>query len=401
MFHVKHQDTREDWRGGGFGIYVHWPFCESKCPYCDFNSHVAARIDEGQWRVSYLREIERVGRDTPGRVVQTVFLGGGTPSLMSPELVGAILTQIRSTWRCVNDLEVTLEANPGSVEAGRFAGYRDAGVNRVSIGVQSLRNTDLRRLGRRHDAAEARAAIELALSLFPRVSFDLIYARQDQSLADWRAELHEACAFGTQHLSLYQLTIEPGTPFAARHARLGLRGLPDEDLASDLYETTQEICEAAGLPAYEVSNHARPGEESRHNTIYWQAGDYVGVGPGAHGRLTIEGQRWATEAVRAPHAWLAGSRTGETELSRLCLAPRDQAIEYIMMGMRLRSGLDLRRLSQMLGSMVDLHRFRDLIDWGMVEPDGHMLRTTDRGRMVLNSVIAQAVSDLSLDAHDS
>ncbi|HDR29144.1 radical SAM family heme chaperone HemW, partial [Rhodovulum sp.] len=284
----------EDWQAGGFGLYVHWPFCLSKCPYCDFNSHVAASIDMGEWQRAYLSEIRRIGAETGPRTLTSVFFGGGTPSLMAPDLVAAILDTVRATWPCANDMEVTLEANPGSVEAGRFAGYRDAGVGRVSLGVQALNDADLGRLGRLHSAAEARAAFDIARNTFERVSFDLIYARQDQLLADWQAELGQALALGVDHLSLYQLTIEPGTAFGDRHARGGLRGLPDDDRAADMYLATQEICAAAGLPAYEVSNHARPGAESRHNLIYWRYGDYAGIGPGAHGRLTLDGRRWAT-----------------------------------------------------------------------------------------------------------
>ncbi len=280
----------EDWQQGGFGFYVHWPFCASKCPYCDFNSHVSAEIDESRWVRAYLREIDRYAAEVPERVLTSIFFGGGgTPSLMAPDTVSAILERIRAHWPVANDLEVTLEANPGSVEAGRFRGYADAGVNRVSVGVQALNDADLRRLGRLHTVEEALAALEIARNTFERVSFDLIYARQGQTLEEWRAELSGALEFAADHLSLYQLSIEPGTAFGDRYDAGKLRGLPDEDLSAEMYLLTQEMCETAGFHAYEVSNHAKPGAESRHNQIYWRYGDYAGIGPGAHSRLTVDG----------------------------------------------------------------------------------------------------------------
>ncbi|QYK41930.1 MAG: coproporphyrinogen III oxidase [Paracoccaceae bacterium] len=388
MFHVKHSRAEADWQNGGFGLYLHWPFCESKCPYCDFNSHVAARIDQGQWREAYLAEIARAGAETSGRLLRSVFFGGGTPSLMEPALVSSVLRAVRETWPVANDLEVTLEANPGSVEAARFAAYRDAGVNRISIGVQALNDRNLAQLGRRHDSAGARSAIRLAQSVFPRVSFDLIYARQNQTAADWRTELSEALAFGTGHLSLYQLTIEPGTPFAARHAKGGLRGLPDEALSADMYELTQKICEAHGLPAYEVSNHARPGEEARHNMIYWQAGDYLGIGPGAHGRISLNGQRIGTECPRQPETWLRAALSGQETAAREPLSGRDQAIEYAMMGLRLEDGIDLSRMSRMAGC-ASLPDFSYVTELGLAEISHGRLRATRSGRLVLNGVIAR------------
>ncbi len=244
---------------GGFGLYIHWPFCASKCPYCDFNSHVTASIDTDAWRAAYLSELDRYGAETAGRVLNAVYFGGGTPSLMEPALVGALLDRLGTHWRFANDLEVTLEANPGSVEAERFAGYRAGGVNRLSMGFQALNDADLKALGRLHSVSESSVALDIARAHFTRVNFDLIYARQDQSLTQWDTELHRALALGPDHLSLYQLTIEPGTAFGDRFARGGLRGLPEEDLAADMYFLTQDICEAAGLPAYEVSNHALSG----------------------------------------------------------------------------------------------------------------------------------------------
>ncbi|MCO8143740.1 radical SAM family heme chaperone HemW [Rhodovulum tesquicola] len=384
----------EDWQAGGFGLYVHWPFCLSKCPYCDFNSHVAASIDMGEWQRAYLSEIRRIGAETGSRTLNSVFFGGGTPSLMAPDLVAAILDTVRATWPCANDMEVTLEANPGSVEAGRFAGYRDAGVSRVSLGVQALNDADLHRLGRLHSAAEARAAFDIARSTFERVSFDLIYARQDQTLADWQAELGQALAMAVDHLSLYQLTIEPGTAFGDRHARGGLRGLPDDDRAADMYLATQEICAAAGLPAYEVSNHARPGAESRHNLIYWRYGDYAGIGPGAHGRLTLDGQRWATETPLAPAEWLDRvARDGHGEAPRTALSPQEQATEYLMMGMRLTEGLSLVRYQRLAGQPLDASRIAGLEALGLIRCEGDRLRTTDAGRAVLNAVIRELLPD--------
>ena len=385
MFHVKQY---EDWRQGGFGLYLHWPFCASKCPYCDFNSHVSTRIDQKRWLAAYLAEIARVGSKTGDRILDTVFFGGGTPSLMEPEVVAGILDAIRRTWRVANDWEVTLEANPGSVEAARFAAYRQAGVNRVSLGVQSLRDHDLVRLGRRHTAAEARAAFGIARDTFDRVSLDLIYARQGQSLGDWQGELDEALALSGDHLSLYQLTIEDGTPFAALQRAGKLRGLPTEDLGADMYLATQDICGAAGMPAYEVSNHARPGAGSRHNRIYWSAGDYAGIGPGAHGRLTLQGTRYSTEAPRAPEPWLIAVETGLGQETRSVLSADDQGIEYLMMGLRMSEGIDFIRLQQLFGRDLDPVPVEKLTELGKVETVEGRLRTTPEGRLILNAVIA-------------
>ncbi|TCP61125.1 oxygen-independent coproporphyrinogen-3 oxidase [Rhodovulum bhavnagarense] len=386
--------TAEDWRAGGFGLYLHWPFCLAKCPYCDFNSHVAADIDMQAWRAAYLSEIRRIGAETGPRVLTSVFFGGGTPSLMSPDLVDAIMIAIRATWPCANDLEVTLEANPTSVEAGRFAGYAAAGVNRVSLGVQALNDADLRRLGRMHTAAEARAAYDIARRQFSRVSFDLIYARQDQPLAAWRAELHEAMAMAVDHLSLYQLTIEPGTAFGDRLARGGLRGLPDEDLGADLYAATQDICAAGGLPAYEVSNHAKPGAESRHNLVYWRAGDYAGIGPGAHGRLTLDGHRWGTATPRAPQAWLNQiARDGHGEIPRTRLDAADQALEYLMMGLRLVEGISPDRYHRIAGKPLNTFKINYLVDDGLLVTEADALRCTPRGHSLLNAVLRELIPD--------
>jgi len=380
----------EDWRAGGFGLYIHWPFCQSKCPYCDFNSHVAATIDQRRWRDAYLREIARVGAETPRRVLETVFFGGGTPSLMEPEVVADVLAAVRATWPMVNDPEITLEANPGSVEAGRFQGFADAGVNRVSMGVQALRDEDLRRLGRLHSVVEARQAFDIARKFFNRVSFDLIYARQDQTLADWRSELHEALSMAVDHLSMYQLTIEEGTAFGDRFARGGLRGLPDEDVQADMYAVTQEVCAAHGMPAYEVSNHARAGAESRHNLIYWRMGDYIGIGPGAHGRLTLDGRRWATVAPKAPGAWLAMAESGPAaEEPREEVLKDEQALEYLLMSMRLSEGMDVARYERLAGRPLDSGRLDGLAELGLVRADSGKLMATAEGRPLLNGILRE------------
>lgn len=379
----------EDWEAGGFGLYVHWPFCLAKCPYCDFNSHVVAAIDQTRWMDAYLREIDRVGAETEGRVLRSVFFGGGTPSLMEPRVVDAILRKVRATWPMANDIEVTLEANPTSVEAGRFAGYRDAGVNRISMGVQALNDDDLRKLGRLHTAEEARAAFGVARGLFERVSFDLIYARQDQTLVGWRDELDRALGLAIDHLSLYQLTIEDGTAFGDRYAAGKLRGLPDSDLAADMFALTQEMTEAAGMAAYEVSNHARSGQESRHNLIYWRYGDYAGIGPGAHGRLTIAGQRMATEAPKAPTTWLRQvEERGSGEGEREALSSADQRAEMLLMGLRLVEGVALDRIDiDGLDSKI-----RGLSEIGMVLQESGRLIVTPSGRPVLNAVLRELLA---------
>jgi len=384
----------EDWRNGGFGLYLHWPFCQSKCPYCDFNSHVAERIDQGRWKNAYLAEIDRIGSETQGRVLSTVFFGGGTPSLMDGDLVAAILERVRKTWVVANDLEVTMEANPGSVDAGRFGQYAQAGVNRISIGIQALRNDDLKRLGRMHSVNEAKAAYEIARQHFDRVSFDLIYARQDQSREAWETELREALSMGPDHLSLYQLTVEEGTVFARRHERGLLQGLPDEDLSVDLYDLTQDLCEDAGLMAYEVSNHAKPGQEARHNLIYWRLGDYAGVGPGAHGRLTLGGHRWATEAPKTPGAWLAlveGARPGE--LPRHLSEAEDQATEYLLNALRLSEGAEMDRYESLCGRPLPQARMNDLIEGKFLIRNENRITATRSGRMVLNAILRELLVD--------
>ncbi len=378
----------DDWRKGGFGLYVHWPFCQAKCPYCDFNSHVSGRVDQDAWARGFLWNLERLAEETGDRMLETIYFGGGTPSLMEPSLVGAILDKVQRLWRCVNDLEITLEANPTSVEAGRFLGYRAAGVNRVSLGVQALDDADLRALGRLHSVADALSAIDLAQETFERVSFDLIYARQNQREDQWEAELARALALGTDHLSLYQLTVEDGTAFAARHAAGGLLGLPDEGRSVTMFETTQALCEAAGLPGYEVSNHARAGQESRHNLIYWRGGDYLGAGPGAHGRLSDADGVWATEETKMPADWLAAvSRETSPELSRELLSPEDRSDEVLMMGLRLRDGIEISHVDKMRDQAIARGKIATLEEDGLISLKEGILRTTPQGRLVLNAVL--------------
>lgn len=377
------------WEAGGFGLYIHWPFCQSKCPYCDFNSHVASHIDQDRWAKAYLSEIERAGQETSGRLLRSVFFGGGTPSLMNPALVDTILQKVRQTWRIANDIEITLEANPTSVDAGRFSGFRDAGVNRVSMGIQALVDTDLKALGRRHTVFEAIAAFDTARHIFDRVSFDLIYARQNQTLADWEKELRLALSLSIDHLSLYQLTIEDGTAFGDRFAAGRLKGLPDENRAADMYELTQTISADFGFSAYEVSNHAQLGQESQHNLIYWRAGDYVGIGPGAHGRLTLAGSRYATEAPKTPTSWLIQvEKTGNGECLRDVLSLDDQLAEALVMGLRLSEGVELGRIEHLFEENL-YNNINILSEIGMVEVVQGRLRATANGRPVLNAVLRQ------------
>ena len=344
-------------------------------------------MDEARWLAAFRSEIARTAAETGPRPLASVFLGGGTPSLMSPELVAGVLDAARDAWPPAPGCEVTLEANPTSVEAGRFRGYREAGVGRVSLGVQALDDADLRRLGRRHDAAQALAAVALARETFERVSFDLIYARQHQTAAAWRAELARALAMGPDHLSLYQLTIEEGTAFGARRAAGRLPGLPDEDRGADLHEVTQALCEGAGLPAYEVSNHARPGAESRHNLLYWRAGDWAGIGPGAHGRLTLGGRRWATVAEPRPEAWLAAAARGSGEAPREAVPGPERAAEMLMMGLRLSEGVSMARHAALGGAPLPEGPLAELADLGLVRVEGDRLRATAAGRAVLNAVL--------------
>ena len=377
-------------RSDALGVYVHWPFCLSKCPYCDFNSHVRhAPVDEQRFARAFAREIETTAARIGDRDVSSIFLGGGTPSLMQPQTVGAILDAIGRNWRVTGDVEVTLEANPTSVEATRFAGYRAAGVNRVSLGVQSLDDASLKALGRTHTAREALDAVAIARSAFERYSFDLIYARPGQTTAMWSEELKRAIAEAAEHLSLYQLTIEPETPFHTLHAA-GKLVTPDDDTARDLYDVTQEICERAGLPAYEISNHARPGAESRHNLVYWRAHEYAGIGPGAHARLDIDEYRHAFATEKRPEAWLMRVESlGHGIVTDELLTREERADEFLLMGLRLAEGIDPARFAAVAGRSLDPDRIRMLAAQGFVESDGQgFLRVTKSGFPVLDAVVA-------------
>ena len=368
----------------GFGLYVHWPFCQAKCPYCDFNSQVSSSIDQDAWKSAYLAEIARVSDESGPRVLNSIFFGGGTPSLMDPDTTAAIIDAARAAWTPANDMEITLEANPTSVEASRFCAYAEAGVNRVSIGIQSLRDDDLRTLGRLHTAREAIAAYDIARNTFARVSFDLIYARQHQSLADWKTELAEALTLAADHLSLYQLTIEPGTAFGARHAEKGLPGLPSDDLGADMFALTQDMAADAGLPAYETSNHARPGAESRHNLIYWRSGDWVGIGPGAHGRLTLNGTRYETSSHMAPSTWLKAVGDGSGYLEKQPISAEDVRAETIMMGLRLHEGLP--------ENLIKYSKISSLLEMDLLEVTEGRFRTTPKGRPLLNAILREILA---------
>ncbi|MFO1073232.1 MAG: radical SAM family heme chaperone HemW [Geminicoccaceae bacterium] len=376
---------------GGFALYVHWPFCKAKCPYCDFNSHVRAGVDQARWARALTAELDHVAALTPERELRSIFFGGGTPSLMAPATVAAVIEAAEQRWRWAPGIEITLEANPTSVEADKFAGFRAAGVNRLSIGVQALNDADLRRLGREHDVAEALAAVELAARSFARFSFDLIYARPGQTVAAWTAELKRALTHAVGHLSLYQLTFEPGTPFHALMREGRLTPL-DEDTQGSLYEATQEVLAAAGLPAYEISNHARPGEESRHNLVYWRYGDYAGIGPGAHGRLTLAKERVGTRTLRQPERWLAAvERQGHGEEPREPILPEAQLTELLMMGLRLVEGVPVARIEAIAGrplrtaiSAPALERF---LAADLLRLEAGRLRATAAGRQRLEAIL--------------
>jgi putative oxygen-independent coproporphyrinogen III oxidase len=374
----------------GFGVYLHWPFCLSKCPYCDFNSHVRhAAIDETRYVRAFEAEIAATAVRAPGRTVTTIFFGGGTPSLMQPATVGAILDAVAKHWTVAPDVEVTLEANPTSVEATRFRGYRAAGVNRVSLGVQALDDASLKALGRLHTAREALDAVEIARSVFGRYSFDLIYARPGQTPEQWTAELKQAIAEAAEHLSLYQLTIEPDTPFSMLH-KAGKLVVPDEDLARTLYDTTQEVCDIAVLPAYEISNHARPGSECRHNLVYWRSHEYAGIGPGAHARLDIDGVRRAIATEKRPESWLMRVESlGHGVIVDDALTREQRADEFLLMGLRLAEGIDPVRYEDISGRPLDPKRIKALASEGFVESNGEgCLRVTKAGFPVLDAVVA-------------
>jgi oxygen-independent coproporphyrinogen-3 oxidase len=377
-------------------LYIHWPFCLAKCPYCDFNSHVRPRIDQprfaGALRAELAWEAARLGR----RRLGSIFLGGGTPSLMAPETVAALIADASAYFDLLPDCEITLEANPTSVEAGKFTAFRRAGVNRVSLGVQSLRDADLAALGREHSAAQAIAALEIARKTFPRVSFDLIYARPGQSLADWRAELREALTLAADHLSLYQLTIEPGTAFEGRHRR-GEFSLPDDEVAAELYAATADAAGQFGLEPYEISNYARPGAESRHNLSYWRYGDYAGIGPGAHGRVTLDGTLVATRRHRAPEPWAERvERDGHGSTAEEILDPATRAREMLLMGLRLREGIDADRFFDRTGISLTDALDADVLEQAeaagyVVREPGPKIRATDEGRLRLDALLAALV----------
>jgi oxygen-independent coproporphyrinogen-3 oxidase len=373
-----------------FGVYIHWPFCLSKCPYCDFNSHVRREpVDERRFLRAFQTEIAATAERARGRTVSTIFFGGGTPSLMQPATIAGVLNAIARQWRVAPDAEITLEANPTSVEATRFRGYRTAGVNRVSLGVQALDDRVLAELGRTHSAREAREAVAIARSIFGRYSFDLIYARPNQEPKAWANELRMALDEAGEHLSLYQLTIEPDTPFAALHAAGKLR-VPDEDTARALYDTTQDVCAASGLPAYEISNHARPGGECRHNLVYWRAHEYAGIGPGAHGRLDIDGERHATATEKRPETWLNRVEAdGHGLVTDDILTSEERGDEFLLMGLRLAEGIDVAHYSAIAGRTLDPVRIAMLREHGLIEttPEGR-LRVTLPGFPVLDAVVA-------------
>lgn len=377
-------------------LYIHWPFCLSKCPYCDFNSHVRENIDEAHWRAALLTELDSTAREMSGRTITSIFFGGGTPSLMNPATVAALLDRAAKHWKLAPDAEITLEANPTSVEQARLADIRAAGVNRVSLGVQALDDQALKFLGRGHSAAEALAAVDTAARLFDRFSFDLIYGRPEQTVDGWSAELRRALTWSADHISVYQLTLEAGTPFHALWRQGRLTPL-EEDAAAALYEVTQEILEAAGMPAYEVSNHAMPGGESRHNLTYWRYGDYAGIGPGAHGRLTLDGRRIGTQRVRSPDAWLRQiDETGDGMESQEPLDPGAQLDEAMLMGLRLAEGIPETRLRGIVGrgfdDAFDPARLSALIEGGFLDREGGWLRATPAGRTRLNAVIAHLMA---------
>ena len=375
-----------------FGIYIHWPFCAAKCPYCDFNSHVVREVDQTRWADALARELGHMASLVESAPVTSIFFGGGTPSLMQGDTVARVVQEVKALWPWTNDIEITLEANPTSVEAERFTAYRDAGVNRLSLGVQSLEPEALAKLGRLHSVDEAFAALALAREIFPRISFDLIYARSGQSLEAWRRELGQALALSPDHLSLYQLTIEPGTPFYELHAR-GKLTLPDEDEATALYETTEELCAEAGLKSYEVSNYAKPGFECRHNMTYWRLGNYIGVGPGAHGRPIKGARRLATYCEPGPQSWLQAveaSGHGMTECEEL--TAQVQGEELLLMSLRLSDGLDLQDFRARRGRPLNTEALCDLVTQDLIEIGDGTLQATPKGRLVLNTLIAEIAS---------
>ena len=375
--------------GETLALYVHWPFCVSKCPYCDFNSHVRVSLDQGEWRNALLADLVSEAERLPERRLTSIFFGGGTPSLMEPATVAAIIDAARSYWSADDKIEITLEANPNSVEAARFADLAKAGVNRVSLGLQSFDDRALAFLGRAHSTREGFAALATAQKHFRRVSFDLIYALPGDTEDSWSATLAQALSLGTSHLSLYQLTIEPGTWFERLHAA-GKLVLPDPDAARALYDVTQEICERRGLPAYEISNHARAGAQSRHNLVYWRYGEYAGIGPGAHGRIVTDAGRITTATERHPEAWAAAVEgCGHGIVESVGLTSEEEADEFLLMGLRLREGIDPARYAALAGRALDERRIGDLMGEGLIARRiGARLAVTPAGFPVLDAVVA-------------
>jgi oxygen-independent coproporphyrinogen-3 oxidase len=383
-----------------FGIYIHWPFCVSKCPYCDFNSHVREKVDHAYWEKSLLQELSYWLPLTQGREVTSVFFGGGTPSLMPPTLVHSLISFIKSNWPCAENLEITLEANPSSVEANRFQALAQAGVNRLSLGIQALNDKDLKFLGRKHNFAEALQALEIARAHFPRFSFDLIYARPHQSVQDWLQELEYAFSFGSDHLSVYQLTIEPGTAFHTAYHRKEFE-LPNEEESALLFETTQGYLQKAGFPAYEISNHAKPGFECQHNLTYWRYRDYIGIGPGAHGRVTIDNQKHATRCHRAPEVWLEKvHEQGHGLVENIPLTSEDRLSEMLLMGLRLKEGISIDRILTETGydfwSLFNSKRRQNLEKEELLIPSSSHLKLTSQGQQKLNSVLTYIQDSLTL-----
>lgn len=373
-----------------FGIYVHWPFCKAKCPYCDFNSHVRHQdVDAMSFAKALTAELKWFADITPGRRVSSIFFGGGTPSLMPPAAVAEVIDQIAQLWPVADTVEITLEANPTSAEAENFRGYRTAGVNRVSVGVQALNEADLKALGRQHTPNEALKAFRLAAKVFPRVSFDMIYARPQQTLDGWRDELTRALGEQEGHMSLYQLTIEPGTVYFDLHAK-GSLIVPDEDKATDLFELTQTLTEKHGLSAYEVSNHASEGQESRHNLLYWRYGEYVGVGPGAHARIAEGENRRAIVMEKYPETWRKlVNEKGHGIVEDNVVLPVDQASEYLIMGLRVSDGIDLTRYEKLKGQPMDPTKIAGLISLGLIKREDQRLMATTQGRRLLNALITE------------
>ena len=382
-----------DWRNSGFGIYLHWPYCESKCPYCDFNSHIEKSVNWHEWELSFLSQLGFYYQETGDRRVNSIFFGGGTPSLMNPKLVSNIINHISNLWGFEDTVEITLEANPSSVESRRFAEFKAAGVNRVSIGVQALNNIDLKKLGRLHSVQDALNAIEIGKDTFDRVSFDLIYARQDQKLQDWELELKKALTLEPDHLSLYQLTIEPNTTFGNLKEKGKLSGLPDENLGGDLYHLTNNLCYKFGLNPYEVSNYSRKNHESIHNKIYWNYGDYLGVGPGAHGRITTQKGRFATQNYYSPIKWQKNALNNAGESIRTLINGKDQADEMAMMGLRLNSGFSKERYFRLSGKKLNEKTLTFLISDNLITVENNFIKATAQGRVVLNSLILNILSD--------